>query len=174
VPLDTLDFTSFTMNLGSKMVVDATVKQRGATGEKPSVDRDRRASQIAHVRDVDHRILDLALVHDTLLLVKVGGAGRAVLEKLVQHTQLPGVSIIAAVSEDVNLADRENYIWGIFTRFDCERDVLFTEQKLIGISPVYRGVMAIDATWKPGYPEALKMTEDVRKRVDRKWGELWR
>ena len=28
VPLDTLDFTSYTMNLGSKMILDATRKQR--------------------------------------------------------------------------------------------------------------------------------------------------
>lgn len=174
VPLDTLDFTSFTMNLGSKMILDATPRRRGDTPEPPPVDRGRRASQIAHLRDVDHRILDLALVHDTLLLVKVSGSGRAVVEKLVQHTQLPGVALIAAVSEDVDLTDRENYIWGVFTRFDCERDVFFTEQKLVGISPVYRGMMGIDATWKPGYPKALTMTEEVRRLVDRRWEEYWK
>ncbi len=58
-----------------------------------------------------------------------------------------------------DLDDRENYIWGVFTRFDCERDLIFTEQQLIGISPVYKGVMGIDATWKPGYPKPLAMTE---------------
>jgi 4-hydroxy-3-polyprenylbenzoate decarboxylase len=174
VPLDTLDFTSTTMNLGSKMILDATPRRRGDAPESPAVDRGRRSSQIAHLREVDHRILDIALVHDTLLLVKVSGAGRPVVEKLVQHTQLPGVSIIAAVSEDVDITDRENYIWGVFTRFDCARDVLFTDQKLVGISPVYRGIMGIDATWKPGYPKALTMTEDVRRLVDRRWGEYWK
>jgi 4-hydroxy-3-polyprenylbenzoate decarboxylase len=51
---------------------------------------------------------------------------------------------------------------------------VFTEQKLIGISPVYRGIMGIDATWKEGYPNPLVMTEEVVKRVDERWGELLR
>ncbi len=93
---------------------------------------------------------------------------------LVKHTQLSGVKIIAAVSEDVNIRDMENYIWGVFTRFDCERDVRFTEQRLIGISPVYKGILGIDATWKEGYPRPLVMSEDVRKRVEERWESYWR
>ena len=82
--------------------------------------------------------------------------------------------MIAVVSEDVDLQRQESYIWGIFTRFDCERDVVFTDQRLIGISPIYRGVMGIDATWKPGYPAPLVMTEEIRERVKRRWEEYWR
>jgi 4-hydroxy-3-polyprenylbenzoate decarboxylase len=107
------------------------------------------------------------------LLVKVSGQGRDVLKALVAHPALAPVAIIAAVSEDVNIHDRENYIWGLFTRFDAERDVLFTQQELLGISPVYRGVLGIDATWKPGYPKPLTMTEEVRKKVDAYWGRIW-
>ena len=87
-------------------------------------------------------------MHDTLLLAKVSGHGMPVLEKLVMHTELAGIKIIAAVSEDVDIRDKENYIWGVFTRFDCERDLIFTEQKLMGVSPIYKGIMGIDATWK--------------------------
>ena len=76
--------------------------------------------------------------------------------------------------EDVDLQDRENYLWGIFTRFDCERDLVFTEQRLLGVSPVYHGTMGIDATWKKGYPEPLAMTEEVKKRVDTRWTTYWR
>ncbi len=39
VPLDTLDFTSFTMNLGSRMIVDATRKQRPV--QAPLLDKGR-------------------------------------------------------------------------------------------------------------------------------------
>jgi 4-hydroxy-3-polyprenylbenzoate decarboxylase len=74
----------------------------------------------------------------------------------------------------VNIRDQENAIWGVFTRFDCERDVIFSEQKMIGISPVYAGAMGIDATWKPGYPKALAMTDAVRATVDERWGQYWR
>ena len=172
VPMDTLDFTSFTMNLGSKMILDATRKSRSAPA---AVRKQQLPDQetIRSLRNEDSAIVETRFVHDTLLLVKVRSDGRRVIEKLVSHPALKGVTMIAAVSEDVDLQDRENTIWGLFTRFDCERDILFTHQELIGISPVYRGVMGIDATWKTGYPKALTMTEEVVKRVDEKWGKIW-
>lgn len=174
VPLDTLDFTSFTMNLGSKMIIDATRKQRPREEATGSIDRARRDEQINQMRSLDPRILDLNLVHDTLLLVKVSGHGMPLVEKLVKHTELGGVKVVAAVSEDVDIRDRENYIWGVFTRFDCERDIIFTEQKLMGISPVYKGIMGIDATWKQGYPKPLQMTDWVKKRVEERWESYWK
>ncbi|MFN0158776.1 MAG: menaquinone biosynthesis decarboxylase [Bacteroidota bacterium] len=177
VPLDTLDFTSFKMNLGSKMIVDATRKLDGRSGDGKTLTndaRERRSSHIPHLKSLDPRILDINLVHDTLLLVRVSGHGMPLIEKLVKHTELPGIKIIAAVSDDVDIRDMENYIWGVFTRFDCERDILFTEQKLIGISPVYKGIMGIDATWKQGYPNPLRMTDEVKKRVEEKWESYWK
>ncbi len=167
VPLDTLDFTSFSMNLGSKMIIDATKKERKQP-DPPSKER------ISHLRSIDPRIVDTNLVHDTMLLVKVKGIGKPVIEKLVQHTELSGVRIVAAVSEDVDIRDKEAYIWGVFTRFDCERDLAFTEQRLIGISPVYKGILGIDATWKEGYPKPLVMVDEVRDTVNSKWDRLWK
>jgi 4-hydroxybenzoate decarboxylase subunit C len=172
VPLDTLDFTSYTMNLGSRMIIDATKKQVPRSGP-----RGKGAVQVPEpsaLRSMDRRIVDARLVYDTMLLVKVGEGGAEVIRTLVARPELQGLSIIAAVSEDVDLNNKEQYIWGIFTRFDCERDVIFTDQRLIGISPVYNGVMGIDATWKKGYPEPLAMTEEVRRRVDERWESYWR
>ncbi len=174
VPLDTLDFTSYTMNLGSKMIIDATVKRRGDQSAPPAIDRNRRDEQIQQVKSLDPRILDVNLVHDTLLLVKVQGHGMPLVGKLVMHTELPGIKMIATVSDDVDIRDRENYIWGLFTRFDCERDIIFTEQKLVGICPVYKGIMGIDATWKNGYPKPLRMTESVIKKVNERWESYWK
>jgi 4-hydroxy-3-polyprenylbenzoate decarboxylase len=81
--------------------------------------------------------------------------------------------MIAAVSDDVDIHDQENSIWGVFTRFDCERDVIFTEQTMIGISPVYKGVMGIDATWKKGYPDPLRMPGEVVRAVEERWDRYW-
>ena len=69
------------------------------------------------------------------------------------------VRFIVAVSPDVKLDDDENLQWGIFTRFDPARDMLFSEQVFVGARPVYRGIIAIDATWKDGYPAPLVMDE---------------
>ncbi len=175
VPLDTLDFTSFTMELGSKMVIDATRKQREG-GRRQHRERKKRGLHTAlrNLKSMDRRIVEINLIEVTLLLVKVKQSGMSVVKKLVKMKDLDGIKIIAAVSEDVDLNDQESYIWGVFTRFDCERDVVFTEQQLIGISPVYKGIMGIDATWKRGYPEPLVMTEEIVKKVDQKWDSYWK
>ncbi|MDI6767607.1 MAG: UbiD family decarboxylase [Bacteroidota bacterium] len=171
VPLDTLDFTSYKMNLGSKMIIDATKKLRAGSKEQRVFDFPSLCSMLYAG---ENRILDSNLVDDTFLLVKVSTGGREIVEKLTKDPRLSNLSIIAAVSEDVDIHDKESYIWGIFTRFDCERDVMFTEQKLAGISPIYKGVMGIDATWKSGYPEPLIMVDEIVKRVDEKWGKIWK
>lgn len=182
VPLDTLDFTSFKMNLGSKMILDATRKRIDGSQETG----DRRTN-IQSLRHIDFRITDLNLVHDTLLLVKVESAmsnlstpnpeptvGMQILQKLVALPELSAIKLIAAISDDVDIRDKESYIWGVFTRFDCERDVIFTEQKLVGISPIYKGIMGIDATWKQGYPKPLRMTDEVKKKVEDRWESYWK
>jgi 4-hydroxybenzoate decarboxylase subunit C len=169
VPLDTLDFTSYKMNLGSKMIIDATRKTNRHVESR--LQRDR--SMMTNVKSLDSSILDVNLVDDTFLLVKVSSGGREIVEKLVHDSRLTGLPMLAAVSEDVDIHDKESYIWGVFTRFDCERDVVFTEQKLAGISPIYKGVIGIDATWKPGYPEPLVMKPEIVKLVDEKWGKIW-
>ena len=195
VPLDTLDFTSYTMNLGSKMILDATQKSvRGSRfGVRESHEQTMK-SRIENLRSIDRRISEARLVHDALLLVKVGllsseahsdnstpqpptpnlAPGFQILQKLVSLPEFSTNHLIAAVSDDVDLRDKERYIWGVFTRFDCERDVIFTEQKLHGISPIYKGAMGIDATWKEGYPKPLRMADDVKKRVEDRWESYWR
>ncbi|MBI3195877.1 MAG: UbiD family decarboxylase [Ignavibacteriae bacterium] len=202
VPLDTLDFTSYKMNLGSKMILDATRKVGRDTGSGLQVTNDSgyRISDSV-LREIDRRILDVNLIDETFLLVKINSplathrsqlsdpvtrnpetvtinnrpeTGQEILKKLLQRNELRKLKLIAVVSEDVDIHNKESYIWGVFTRFDCERDVLFTEQKMLGISPVYSGVLGIDATWKPGYPEPLTMPDEIVKRVDEKWGKIWK
>jgi len=173
VPLDTLDFTSFKMNLGSKMIIDATSKGPARVDfnqgkEKFSYEQIKKILSKANVAFEDFNTF-----MDTLLVVKVAKDGRETIEKLVQVEELNRYKIIAVVSSDIDIFSLEKVIWGIFTRFDAERDIVFTEQKLVGISPIYRGIMGIDATWKTGYPEPLRMDEQVVKRVDEKWKKIF-
>ncbi len=171
VPLDTLDFTSYTMNLGSKMIIDATKKKKPKSKSHIS----KKTEQFIHQMAAhDRRIIETNLIAETLLLVKVRDDGAAVLRKLLRSAMLDGIKLVAAVSEDVDIHDQESYIWGVFTRFDCERDVIFTQQKLVGISPIYKGTMGIDATWKNGYPEPLSMDEKIVKLVDSRWESYWK
>jgi 4-hydroxybenzoate decarboxylase subunit C len=167
VPLDTLDFTSYTMNLGSKIILDATRKPNTRNGKRVILGTDA----FDDLKDRDSRIVGWRLWDEALLVVKVKKEGRAVLEKLVQERVLEGVKIIAVVSQDVDLDDRVSTIWGLFTRFDAARDIVFTETHLVGPVARYKGRLGIDATFKPGYPEPLEMTDEVREKVNVRWAD---
>ena len=84
------------------------------------------------------------------------------------------VKIVAVVSEDVDIDDDVELLWGIFTRFDPARDILFSNSEFKGIEPVHGGVMGIDATWKAGYPEPLIMDQEIIERVDTRWDDYWK
>ena len=171
VPLDTLDFTSFKMNLGSKMILDASKKKKPRSKFHLPKKNEAFLTQLA---SHDRRIIETRLIEDALLLVKVKDDGAAVMKKLLKSPMIDGLKLMAAVSEDVDIHSQESYIWGVFTRFDCERDVNFTQQKLIGISPIYKGTMGIDATWKVGYPEPLVMDKKIVRRVEERWESYWK
>lgn len=203
-PLDTLDFTSFRMNLGSKMILDATPgpddRLHGrpgadleavlaAMGESAGTDEARRIAadpsayavegaarrsrveRVPDPREIDSRVEAFAVVEDALMVVRVQGEGRPVIERLVD-ADLGPIRLVAAVSPDVDLDDRDLLLWGIFTRFDCARDVLFSRVEHRGAWSTCYGVLGIDATFKPGYPERLTMPDEIVDRVNRKWSSL--
>jgi 4-hydroxy-3-polyprenylbenzoate decarboxylase len=162
VPLDTLDFTSFKLNLGSKMILDATSKGKAPESHRlPSIDP----------RALDRRVRSYQVLGDTMLVVQIDEEPREVVQYLVTRPELKPLKIIAAVGPDIDLEDRERLLWGIFTRFDAARDIVFAESSLRGAWPVHRGCLGIDASFKPDYPNAIVMDPDVVERVTRRWGE---
>ena len=161
VPLDTLDFTSYTMNLGSKMVLDAQTKPGHAPGGVPAEAPDPRAWE---PEVTGHR-----LAWGGLLAVQVRSEGRPVIERLIQRPEYAGIKLIAAVSADVPLDDDELLLWGVFTRFDCARDVVPAAVERRGAWQTCRGPLGIDATWKTGYPEPVANRPEVVAAVDGWW-----
>lgn len=173
---DTLDFTSFTFELGSKMILDAT--RKGERGRQSTVVSTQYAEGKA-ISGIDPGTLQAGIisyryVEDTLLAVKVVNNSREIVENLVRQPLLQSLKLIAAVSPDVDLNDDESLLWGIFTRFEPARDVAFGHAELRGSLPVYSGPMGIDATWKQGYPEPLVMEEKIVRRVDENWERYWK
>ncbi|HEX7919275.1 MAG TPA: UbiD family decarboxylase [Gemmatimonadales bacterium] len=162
-PLDTLDYTSFKLHVGSKLILDATgdVLQ---PNDPPK--------QVGDPSAFDRRVKKHALI-EGFLVVQVKENPRAVLQELVKWDGLGPVRWIAAVSEDVDLNDLGSVIWGIFTRFDPARDLIAQEQGFVGARPYYRGRLGIDATWKEGYPPVVEMPEETKRLVDRRWGEYF-
>jgi len=161
-PLDTLDFTSFKMHVGSKLVLDAAGDILNATEPPRNV----------NPKQFDGSIENSRLLTGGFLVVVVQRQAREILQNLVKAPL--GVRFIVAVSPDVRLEDDENLQWGIFTRFDPARDMVFAEQTFVGARPLYRGPIGIDATWKEGYPAPLVMDDSIIKLVDRRWSEYWK
>ncbi|MBA3554201.1 MAG: UbiD family decarboxylase [Gemmatimonadales bacterium] len=163
-PLDTLDYTSYRMHVGSKLVLDAT-------GEAITSDPPPRS--VADPARADARVTRHRLMEGGFLVVTARCEPRAILERLVRWEGLGPVKFVVAVSEDVDLQDEASVLWGIFTRFDPARDIIMTEQEFVGARPVYRGRVGIDATWKQGYPLPLEMDPEIVRLVDRRWGEYF-
>ncbi len=186
-PLDTLDFTSFKMHLGSRMVLNATRGREQYSGGTPL--RDLNENAVTGERHpptgrlgfdplrVHDAIDDFRWWNDCLLTVRVNrieaGLGAAVRDALLQVPELKGVRMVAVVSPDVNLQDDVEHIWGIFTRFDPARDVNFPDVSMTGVQPNYAGTLGIDATWKPGYPDPVEMPDEIVRQVDRRWREFF-
>ncbi len=181
-PLDTLDFTSFKMHLGSRMILDATGSRAQYSGGSPAAHAagapHTHAAPLAHdPRELAPHVKAWRVWEDAMLVVQLDrverDAGRRALEPLVASRATSHLKMIAVVSPDVNLDDDVDTLWGIFTRFDPARDLVFTEASLQGVQPLYAGVMGIDATWKPGYPDAVASDPDTARRVDSRWKEYW-
>ena len=165
--IDTLDFTGDEMHKGSKMIIDATGPPTSAGGATA-------VAVPAKLEQLTPGISRSRLVGKALLVIQTSGNGRQVLQNLVSNPLIGAVKIIAVVSKDVNIDDDVELLWGIFTRFDPARDILFSKSELRGIEPVHSGVMGIDATWKAGYPKPLVMDPEIIERVDTRWADYWK
>ncbi len=159
---DTLDFTGPRINRGSKMIVDAT---RGK-GFEPKV-----PVALPDLNGIHPQIVNWRLLEDALLAVKVKGDSREVLKRILDRSEFQSLKMIVVVSEDVPLENDVLLIWGIFTRFDCERDVLFARTELRGSRAVHSGPMGIDASWKRGYPDPVEMSPEIIEKVTLRWQE---
>jgi 4-hydroxy-3-polyprenylbenzoate decarboxylase len=179
-PLDTLDFTSFKMHHGSRIILDATGSRAQYSGGRPTTVSNEPDTELGpaftrDAKDLAPHVQGWRVWEDTLLVVQADGVrmdiGREVLEPLVASPATARLKMIAVVSPDVNLDDDVDTIWGIFTRFDPARDLVFRRTSLQGVQPVHEGVLGIDATWKPGYPDAVRANDEVARHVDARWSQ---
>ena len=175
VPLDTLDFTSFNMNLGSKMVIDAQshAKHVGSSGASPGtgVAPSALLREVPDPRGFDARVKAHRMAWGGMLVVQVASEGRAVVEALVQRPEYAAVKLLVAVSPDFPLEDDDLLLWGIFTRFDCARDTIPARTETRGAWLQCKGPLGIDATWKDGYPDPVANLPEVIAKVDGWWGK---
>jgi 3-polyprenyl-4-hydroxybenzoate decarboxylase len=127
-------------------------------------------AEVADPRGFDPRVRAHRLAWGGMLVVQVAGsAGREVVEGLARRAEYANVRLVVAVSEDVSLEDDVMLLWGIFTRFDCARDIVPAAVEVRGAWLTARGPLGIDATWKSGYPDPVASTPETIAKVDAGW-----
>ncbi len=167
-PLDTLDFTSGKLNVGSKMGINAVRKPN--TGRK----KVKIPDSVPDPRSAHKEILDWRLLRGGILAIKLEKAPKGMINKIFKTPGYEGVRIVAVVSPDIDIHDNTELIWGVFTRFDPYLDVIFERTELRGSAVVYGGRMGIDATVKNWYPKVIEMSDDVKEMVTERWKEYWK
>lgn len=159
-PADTLDFTSGTLHVGSKVLINALgepVRKEAPPADLPF-----------EVRDLDDEILEGRVWYGGSLVLKLKSHRKApeILKKLLRHPEVRSKYLwVFAVSDDISLDDPILLLWGIFTRFDPGRDWIFGDMGWEGARPIYRSPIGVDATWKPFYPKPLVMPEPVMEKA---------
>jgi len=126
--------------------------------------------EVADPRRFDPRVRAHRLAWGGMLVVQVAGAGRECVEALARRPEYASVRLVVAVSEDVPLEDDVMLLWGIFTRFDCARDIVPAAVEVRGAWLTARGPLGIDATWKNGYPDPVASSPETIAKVDGWWG----
>lgn len=165
-PLDTLDFTSGKLNVGSKMGLNA-VRKRGK--------KKKYATSVPDPGGKHPEVSGFRLLDGGFLVIKLKETKnpQKVIRNVFKTKGYEDVRIVAAVSDDIELEDDTDLIWGIFTRFDPYLDVIFEKTELRGSAVIYDGRMGIDATIKKWYPEVIEMTDDIKDKVTQRWNNYW-
>ena len=198
-PIDSLDFASPVVGLGSKMGLDATVKWDAELASTPSVvstfdnSFDIEAG-IANLRQQFPEIVDIylppAAIDNQMVLVSItnteSGQAQRVMAGLWDFmAQFTDAKFVILCDQDVNVRDWNDVIWAITTRMDPSRDTVLIEAQLNALSgsassqTTHQGSkLGFDATNK--WPDAIKRewgnpitkNPDVVARVDAIWPQL--
>ncbi|MCC6442078.1 MAG: menaquinone biosynthesis decarboxylase [Armatimonadetes bacterium] len=112
------------------------------------------------------------------------GHARKVMHAVWGLGQLMFTKVVIIVDKDCNVQDMREVIWKVGTHLDPKRDCMISEgpTDVLDHSAMYTdwgGKLGIDATRKwpeEGYtrtwPDVLKMSSDVKERIDAMWGKL--
>jgi 4-hydroxy-3-polyprenylbenzoate decarboxylase len=98
--------------------------------------------------------------------------------------QMSFSKVICVVDDDVDVQDEAEVAWRLLANLDPQRDVSFVQGPIDQLDhgasqALFGGKMAIDGTrkwpeegYKREWPEVLRMSDDVERRVDAMWSDL--
>ena len=162
-PLDTLDFTSGKMNVGSKVGFNCI-------GEGKELSADAfKVPKIDDPRKKINFISDYRVMNKNIIIIKININKNKAISEIKNNDLLKEFKFIFIVSDDVEISSDVELLWGIFTRFDPSIDMYFKDIAVERSSVTFKGQVVIDATFKDWYPNVIEMNEDVKKMVNKKW-----
>ncbi|CAM4455060.1 4-hydroxy-3-polyprenylbenzoate decarboxylase [Vibrio agarivorans] len=181
-PIDSLDFASPVVGLGSKMGLDATIKWDAERGDEDTeqlkVDVERVEQQLnASINCLKHCFVPQSANGGIVILdldKTQQGQGKQVIEQAAEIVaQFTTAKFIIVCDDDVDVTDWNDIIWAITTRMDPSRDSFYID----ALSQPSR-VLGMDATNKSGseitreWGTPIKKSPQLIEKVDSIWDEL--
>ncbi|EKO3687885.1 4-hydroxy-3-polyprenylbenzoate decarboxylase [Vibrio metschnikovii] len=181
-PIDSLDFASPVVGLGSKMGLDATRKWPAeSVSDKPNPSNTFASlteQDIAVFKEQYPQVIDLYLpesAHNQFALVAMekvqAGQSQRILEAVWQFlSQFAHVKFVVLCDDDVNVRDWNDVIWAITTRMDPARDTVSDKNHNTFVSQ-----LGFDATNKFAGEVAREWGTPIKKdpqlvaKVDQMW-----
>lgn len=160
--MDTLDYTSGTVNKGSKAVL---MGLGDAVRDLPREFRDELPNGISRAE------------------VFCGGClvvqGQPYMEDKEQAAHLASDPAFAdwplvVLHDDASVAKSStDFLWSTWTRFEPAGDIYAAETKVVRHHLSYQAPIVIDARKKPSLPDELVVRDDISKTVDSRWREYF-
>ena len=114
---------------------------------------------------------------------KFSGHANKVINALWGLGQMSSTKFIAVFDDDIDLRDSSTVVWKLLNNVDPRRDLIFSQGPLDALDHSasyanFGGKMGIDATRKTReegmgreWPEEIKMSEEIRALVEKRWKE---
>jgi len=162
-PLDTLDFTSGKLNVGSKVGFNCIGSGKPL---HPDVFLEIKTND---PRNKIPFISDFRAINRNIIIIKINIDVENAISEIKKNNLLDEFKFIFIVSDDIDINENVDLLWGIFTRFDPSIDMYFSKVDVVKSSVSFEGQVIIDSTFKPWYPKVIEMSQDVKDMVNKNW-----
>ncbi|BDR12072.1 4-hydroxy-3-polyprenylbenzoate decarboxylase [Vibrio sp. STUT-A11] len=184
-PIDSLDFASPVVGLGSKMGLDATTKWEAELATRPEAtapeSKAMTQADLDSLKEQRREIIDIYLpptANNQFAVVTMkkdqAGQSQALLEKLWQYfADYTDIKFIILCDEDVNARDWNDIIWAVTTRMDPDRDTIqlrgsMTSSSKLALDATNKFATEVTRDW--GIP--IKKDPKLVAKVDEIWNQL--
>jgi 4-hydroxybenzoate decarboxylase subunit C len=162
VSMDTLDYTSGTINEGSKAIM------LGLGQPVRELPREFRGRLPRDIKRAEVFCGGCLVVEGLPYAQDAEQAAR--LARAEEFAAWP----LVVLHDDATVAhSTPDFLWATWTRFEPAADIYAADTNIQRHHLAYRAPIVIDARMKPGYPDELIVRPDIAELVDRRWREYF-